>query len=739
MRLRPGRRLPAGQLCNTGADPNQCVDPGCGNSVLEPGEGCDDGNTTGGDGCNSVCLRELGELCSDSGQCASAFCDPDGTCACDDDGDCSNGQECKTDLDPNECVPAGCGNGVLGTGEGCDDGNLVNGDGCNSACLRELGEVCSDSGQCASDFCDPTGSICACDQDADCPAGQLCNLLGSPNTCVDPGCGNGVLEIGEGCDDGNTSNGDGCNSACLKEIGEICGLSSECASAFCDPADGTCACDDDGDCSNGQECKTDLDPNECVPAGCGNGVLGTGEGCDDGNLVNGDGCDAQCLIELTFPCILSATCASGLCDPNALICVCDMDNDCPGGQLCDTGADPNQCVDSICGNGTIEGAEECDDQNTLSNDGCSSDCLVEESFECTGEPSNCDPAPCSSDADCQFCNEQYNICVKGCTMAGDCPSGFFCDTQSAICVPFCQDGSECPSGVCDVASGECVECATSADCPEGETCNGGVCGDTCELGTDCATGLSCDPQLNICVECVTNADCQNGLSCIDSHCLPGCNEEADCSGDPCNETVGICIACVTDADCAGGQVCETAIGQCIQIGCTKDTDCPVGQVCDEPNHTCVQCVEDADCPTGQVCDEPNHVCVECVEDTDCPSGQVCDEPNHVCVGCTQDTDCEAGLVCDEPAAECVECTEDTDCEEGTVCDETVRECVECTADSECTGGTCDLETRKCDTDAIVAEGNGILCAAKPGTPTDNKLAFALLGLLGLTLLRRRRR
>lgn len=31
------------------------VTPGCGNSVIEPGEQCDDGNTTDGDGCSSHC------------------------------------------------------------------------------------------------------------------------------------------------------------------------------------------------------------------------------------------------------------------------------------------------------------------------------------------------------------------------------------------------------------------------------------------------------------------------------------------------------------------------------------------------------------------------------------------------------------------------------------------------------------------------------------------------------------
>jgi cysteine-rich repeat protein len=59
----------------------------CGNSVLDPGEQCDDGNNVDGDtGCDS------------------------------------------------NCTFTACGNGILTTGEECDDGNLLDGDGCSSTC-----------------------------------------------------------------------------------------------------------------------------------------------------------------------------------------------------------------------------------------------------------------------------------------------------------------------------------------------------------------------------------------------------------------------------------------------------------------------------------------------------------------------------------------------------------------------------------------------------------------------------
>lgn len=44
---------PADKLCSGGT----CVPRGCGNGVPEPGEECDDGNFTGGDGCEPDCTN----------------------------------------------------------------------------------------------------------------------------------------------------------------------------------------------------------------------------------------------------------------------------------------------------------------------------------------------------------------------------------------------------------------------------------------------------------------------------------------------------------------------------------------------------------------------------------------------------------------------------------------------------------------------------------------------------------
>jgi cysteine-rich repeat protein len=65
---------PCGTLeyCNNGEDDNDdglvdcadpfctawCVEPVCGNNIVERGEWCDDGNVSDGDGCSAGCERE---------------------------------------------------------------------------------------------------------------------------------------------------------------------------------------------------------------------------------------------------------------------------------------------------------------------------------------------------------------------------------------------------------------------------------------------------------------------------------------------------------------------------------------------------------------------------------------------------------------------------------------------------------------------------------------------------------
>lgn len=126
--------------------------PGCGNSVIEGGEQCDDGNTADGDGCDAMCARE--PYCGDGRPGPGEVCD---------DGNRASGDGCRSDCLSNEscgngivdyavgelcdstpgCSPtcdalAGCPDGTVGAGEVCDDGNMERWDDCGNDCQETV-------------------------------------------------------------------------------------------------------------------------------------------------------------------------------------------------------------------------------------------------------------------------------------------------------------------------------------------------------------------------------------------------------------------------------------------------------------------------------------------------------------------------------------------------------------------------------------------------------------------------
>ncbi|MCE9625913.1 MAG: thrombospondin type 3 repeat-containing protein, partial [Deltaproteobacteria bacterium] len=101
-------------------------------------------------------------------------------------------------------------------------------------------------------------------------------------------------------------------------------------------------------------------PDDCPPA-CGDGLREGTEVCDDHNTADGDGCDSNCT---------PSGCGNGVVVPP---------EDCgEPGLTCDTanGFYCNSCVckQPICGDGTIDPGETCDDHNTVDGDGCDSNC-----------------------------------------------------------------------------------------------------------------------------------------------------------------------------------------------------------------------------------------------------------------------------------------------------------------------------------------------------------------------------
>ncbi|WP_373045879.1 DUF4215 domain-containing protein [Vulgatibacter sp.] len=233
-----------------------------------------------------------------------------------------------------------CGNGQLDAGEDCDGDDFagvtcssLGFDGGELACATDCSfstAACTRTERCDSGVDEDGDSLVDCEDD-DCFNDAAC-----------PRCGDGrINQDSEECDGtnvpaycadfGHTLGRVTCNDDCTLDT-TGCGDPESCGSGTDEDRDGLVDCED-SDCSHRYECPV-----------CGNGVVQQGEGCDGS---------------------FTASCTEFGFDGGALVCGSDCE------------FDTSACRDAICGDTLIEGAERCDDGNTLDGDGCSSVCAIE--------------------------------------------------------------------------------------------------------------------------------------------------------------------------------------------------------------------------------------------------------------------------------------------------------------------------------------------------------------------------
>ena len=404
----------SGLVCDNSGN---CVSA-CGNNHLDPGEQCDDGNTTDGDGCQHNCVLTCANPVTDCTASAAPKCNKwacDGSHKCNVVVDSSqNNQSCGGGVQVCKDGACGalCGNGQPDPGEECDDGNKVSGDGCENNCLFSCHAAT------ASTDCSGAPATCnkwACDGSNKCIQavdsslnGQGCGSLQvcSSGSCI-ASCGDGTTEAsaGEQCDfgTGGTGNGTGggcdgtcqfqCQSAANCDDALICDGTEVCNTVSGPTGNSGMKCGPGTPAANGTACGTGsiCKGGSCQTSACGDGIVdaGRGEECDfgAGNNIAGQGCEPSTC---TFTCHADADCNdNNVCDGTETCGAFTATNGSPG-KKCNAGSSAAKCVGcggtnlcngsgacnaSTCGDGCVGAGETCEPPNTATCDGsCATQC-----------------------------------------------------------------------------------------------------------------------------------------------------------------------------------------------------------------------------------------------------------------------------------------------------------------------------------------------------------------------------
>ena len=215
---------------------------------------------------------------------------------------------------------------------------------------------------------------------------------------------------------------------------------------------GLAACDPGTVCVNGS----------CQVSVCGDGIVdpSQNEQCDDANKVAGDGC-SQCR----FDCQSNAECDDGnpcngveMCNgscqlgtplsPGAACTTTDV----AGGQCRAFGA-AMVCVPAGCGDGVINGGEQCDDGNDVPDDGCEIDCR----YSCMTNPAvtNTWYADCDGDGYVSPTAMTSNSCTNPGTPS--CGGQWILHpTQTNDCNDSCADCNPGAAEICDGLDNNCT-------------------------------------------------------------------------------------------------------------------------------------------------------------------------------------------------------------------------------------------------------------------------------------------
>lgn len=339
------------------------------------------------------------------------------------------------------------------------------------------------------------------------------------------------------------------------------------------------------------------------------------EACDGGDLrgfscsyfgASGSlGCNVSCTDFVYSGCVYPF-CGDGIVNGSEQ---CDDGNTSNGdgcSSSCSTETPP-----ASCGNGSIDSGENCDDYNSTGGDGCSSSCHVESGFSCPFAGFACtticgDSIIVGSEA----CDDGNTNFGDGCDAScGSVESGYSCSGSPSSCSPICGDNSINGSEQCD----------------DGNL--GG--GDGCDASCYIEAGWLCT-SLPACELACGNGDIDGYEACDDDNmengdgCSASCTIETEwvCSGTPstceiaCGNSLNDSDDVCDDGNRIGGDGCSAAC-DAVEFGYTCDYGYP---------NVCTTSCGDGMTAGSETCDDGNNA------DGDGCSALCVQEHGYVCSG-----------------------------------------------------------------------------------------------------------
>jgi cysteine-rich repeat protein len=230
----------------------------------------------------------------------------------------------------------------------------------------------------------------------------------------------------------------------------------------------------------------------------------------------------------------------------------------------------------VCGDGTLDAGEQCDDGNVVDGDCCSSTCQFEApASPCTDGDACTQSDACDGAGVCVGSNPVICAALDQCHVAGVCnPGTGVCSNPNQPDGTTCNDGSACtPTDAC--SAGVCVgsnpvvctaldQCHVAGVCnpgtgvcsnpnqPDGTTCNDS---NTCTISDQCVSGF-CQGNAVTCGDGTIQASC--GEQCDDGNAVDGDGCDSNCTLTACGNGIVTSGEECDDGNTVNGDGCSAS-------------------------------------------------------------------------------------------------------------------------------------------------------------------------------------